>query len=223
MPAALVAALALTACGGNKSDAPAVDGPDSVAAATTDSTSTDPVVAEQAKEAAAQATGHLDEVLAGGKKADPTAVKEAVKAIEAKVKELQKAGDTEAAATYAKEVKDYLSSHADQLKAAGTQTVTLEKAINAAVNLPGNAKEAAQKVVNAAKSGAAAAEETGANAVTQTKEAAKAKANETVNKAKSDANAAVDKAKADTKKKADEAVQKGAEKAAGAIGKALGL
>lgn len=217
IPAALAAAFALAACGGSKPDAPAVDGPDSTAAAAAGSAaSADAVVAEQAKEAAAQATGHLDEVLAGGTKADPSAVKEAVKAIEAKVEELQKSGDIQAAATYAQEVKDYLSSHAGQLKAAGTQTVTLEKAINAAVNLPGNAKEAAQKVVNAA-------EESGAAAVTQAKEDAKAKADETVNKAKSDAHAAVEKAKADTKKKADEAVQKGAEKAAGAIGKALGL
>lgn len=148
---------------------------------------------------------------------DATAIAEAVATVKDELNSLIESGDVEKITAYASQIKTFVEENAEALKGFNIDVTPLTNIFEQVKAIPGNAEEAAQGVVDAAK---AEAEATATEAVedakakaTEAVEDAKAKATEAVEDAKAKANEAVEDAKA----KANEKVEEGKAKANEAI------
>lgn len=156
----------------------------------------------EAETQAEELTAQLDQVL-NAETIDSETAKTLLEQVEAKIAELQAAGQAEAAAAYASKVKTYLEKNAETITEILPESSTVIETVSAAAELPENVKDAASEVVDAAED---AVKETVEEAVEDTKEAAEAKKE-----------AAVESAKA----AADEAIESGVSKASDAVSKGL--
>lgn len=156
---------------------------------------------------------------------DTEGLQSTIEAIRQTYEDLVKKGDMQSASAYAKTVKEYLESHAADIKKLTAKDTTIGEIISTVTNIPTDAEttaEAAQEYLNnlptvdeLASKAASKATEKAEEAVENAKSEVKAKATEKVNEATDKAKEATDKAIDDAQKKASDAVSKG-------VGKLLG-
>lgn len=166
-----VAAISFASCGGNTK----------TESVENDSTAVETVADEDAVVAA------VDEVATALESGDAAAVETNVQTIAAKIQELVKNGDAEAAKAYALKLQEWYQNNKEKVDGLVQNGTTIEQLINAAVALPTAVPGAAQDAVDAAKADAQTVKEAAKTALEQkaeeTKDAVKAKAEEEVNKA----------------------------------------
>ena len=148
----------------------------------------------------------LTETLQSG---DAAQVQAAIEKVAGEVQAAIQSGDQQAAEKYASQIKAFVEQNADKLKALDVNTLTVGNLIDAAKNLPANARQTAQDGKNAVKADANAAREAADAAAEKAKADAKAAADQAVEDAK-------EKAKAG--EKADQAIQDATDKAKKKLG-----
>lgn len=165
----------------------------------------------------------LDSQLAAG---DKDGLQATIAAIRETYESYIKNGDMESATTYAKTVKEYLESHAEEIKKLASGDATINDVVKAVTNIPTDAETTVEKAQEYLKSlptaedvaNAAAdkAKETATEAVNDVKNAATQKATEKVNEAKETTTKAVE----SSKEKANQAIDNASKKASNAVNNA---
>ena len=138
--------------------------------------------------------------------------------VQAQLTETLQSGDQQAAERYASQIKAFVEQNADKLKALDVNTLTVGNLIDAAKNLPANARQTAHDGKNAVKADANAAREAADAAAEKAKADAKAAADQAVEDAKEKAGEKVDEAAAKASEKADQAIQDATDKAKKKLG-----
>lgn len=157
----------------------------------------------------------LTETLQSG---DAAQVQAAIEKVAGEVQAAIQSGDQQAAEKYASQIKAFVEQNADKLKALDVNTLTVGNLIDAAKNLPANARQTAHDGKNAVKADANAAREAADAAAEKAKADAKAAADQAVEDAKEKAGEKVDEAAAKASEKADQAVQDATDKAKKKLG-----
>ncbi len=157
----------------------------------------------------------LTETLQSG---DAAQVQAAIEKVASEVKAAIESGDQQAAEKYASQIKVFVEQNADKLKALDVNTLTVGNLIDAAKNLPANARQTARDGKNAVKADANAAREAADAAAEKAKADAKAAADQAVEDAKEKASEKVDEAAAKASEKADQAIQDATDKAKKKLG-----
>lgn len=202
--AAMAAFVMLSSCGGSTSSKVAEE--DSLVIDT---------VATLEQDTTEDVQAQLTETLQSG---DAAQVQAAIEKVAGEVQAAIQSGDQQAAERYASQIKAFVEQNADKLKALDVNTLTVGNLIDAAKNLPANARQTAHDGKNAVKADANAAREAADAAAEKAKADAKAAADQAVEDAKEKAGEKVDEAAAKASEKADQAIQDATDKAKKKLG-----
>lgn len=168
-------------------------------------------------------TSTLDAQLAAS---DKDGLQATIAAIRETYESYVKNGDMQNATTYATTIKEYLESHADQIKKIAEGDATITDIVSTVTNIPTDAETTVEQakeyikslptVEEAANAAADKAKEAATEKVNDVKNAAAEKANEKVNEAKEKTSKAVE----DTKEKTNKAINDASKKASDAVNNA---
>lgn len=213
MATAVATMLVVISCG-NKQTPSANAEADSTSTELTDST-------VSATAADAESTANLDALIASK---DAKGLQNSITAIQEHYAQLVKEGKLEEAKAYAEKMKEYLNSHADEIKNIASGNTTITDLVNYVSKLPTDAEttaeEAKKYIENIPASVASAATSAAKSAANKAVDDAKSTANQAVTEAKKNAEEKATKAVTDAKSKANQAVENANKKATDAVNKA---